>query len=721
MLKLFIVIFIELFLFQNVFAQYKTIDSLKNVLPSLKDIARINCLNDLAFEYSNPYWNKSHYVQTDTALIYATEAKKESSQLHYVRGFGMAMKNFGMIEEQRRNFILSEQFTRQAASILKRSGTQYDYYLCIVNTGWCAFNEAKYKEAIYYYKQVIPYLQSIKDDTHVAMLYRMTGNNYVQQGYFDSAFYFFEQNNEIKKSMDDINGIIHTTDFKGDMYLTAGDTAKAISFYLQSATSAKAKHVVDNHDYTTMFLVFNLKHEYDSALMYLKQDIQLIKSASTDSFLIEKNLMVAYMQAAELYLHLNNYDSAITYCKKPLQAIKNGGCINSLMIILKTLATAYEEKNNYAKTLLYTNQLLDYAYRANATPLICYANAILWKLYDKNHNIQLAYNYHLKYTELNNLLERNNYKAKIAAWDAITKMNLEEANYKSQIQSTQEKANMKIAVVNRQKQLQLYIFILIFVIIGLLIITFTRNIQLNRRKEQLQFQANQAKAQLEVAALKQQATILEMQALRSQMNPHFVFNCLSSINSFILKNKTEEASDYLTKFSRLIRMVLNNSKQSFISLEDELEMLRLYLEMERLRFKNSFDYSFTYNNSVESGNIFIPPLLFQPFAENAIWHGLMHKQEKGVLNFDFHTEEKILICIITDNGVGRKNAALLKSRSVETQKSMGLKITTERLSLLNNNSNEHTFFIIEDLYDENGNANGTRVHLKLSYKELLDV
>ncbi len=168
-------------------------------------------------------------------------------------------------------------------------------------------------------------------------------------------------------------------------------------------------------------------------------------------------------------------------------------------------------------------------------------------------------------------------------------------------------------------------------------------------------------------------------------------------------------------------MVLNNSKRPFISLEDELETLRLYLDMERLRFKDSFDYSFTYNNTVDVDNIFIPPLLLQPFAENAIWHGLMHKQAKGFLNFTFSTEENFLLCIITDNGVGREQAELLKSKSAEKQKSLGLKITTERLSLLNNNSNEQTFFTIEDLTDENGNAIGTRVHLKIYCKEMVEV
>ena len=130
-------------------------------------------------------------------------------------------------------------------------------------------------------------------------------------------------------------------------------------------------------------------------------------------------------------------------------------------------------------------------------------------------------------------------------------------------------------------------------------------------------------------------------------------------------------------------MVLTNSKKSFISLEDELEMLRLYLEMEKLRFKDSFDYSITFVNSIDDGNVFLPPLLLQPFAENAIWHGLMHKKDRENLEFELSIEEKILTCTITDNGIGRTKAAAMKSKSAEKQKSLGLQITKERLALLN--------------------------------------
>jgi LytS/YehU family sensor histidine kinase len=241
-----------------------------------------------------------------------------------------------------------------------------------------------------------------------------------------------------------------------------------------------------------------------------------------------------------------------------------------------------------------------------------------------------------------------------------------------------------------------------------------KNMALKRKNEKLESRQKEAELQHHV-------TELEMQALRAQMNPHFIFNCLSSINRFILKNEMEAASNYLTKFSRLIRMVLNNSKKQFISLEDELEMLRLYLDMERLRFKDAFDYSITFTNSIDAGNVFVPPLLFQPFAENAIWHGLMNKEGQGHLGIELSVDNKFLHCIITDNGVGRSKAFEIKSKSAEKQKSMGLQITSERLALLNQANAGPTYFNLEDILDEKGRAAGTRVILKMTYKNLAEV
>lgn len=215
---------------------------------------------------------------------------------------------------------------------------------------------------------------------------------------------------------------------------------------------------------------------------------------------------------------------------------------------------------------------------------------------------------------------------------------------------------------------------------------------------------------------------IEMQALRAQMNPHFIFNCLSSINRFVLKNETETASDYLTKFSRLMRNVLTNSKKSYISLEDEMETLRLYLEMEKLRFKDGFTYCIRMEENMNPSTIFIPPLLFQPFVENAVWHGLMHKTDPGRLDIQLSTEKNRLICIIEDNGVGRSFAQASESKSGEKKKSMGIQITKERLSLINGKAEiAENDFVIEDLYDDAGHAAGTKVLVRIMYKEMIDV
>ena len=248
--------------------------------------------------------------------------------------------------------------------------------------------------------------------------------------------------------------------------------------------------------------------------------------------------------------------------------------------------------------------------------------------------------------------------------------------------------------------------LLLFVAMGIFVF---RNLSLKRKNEKLQNEKRQAE-------LQQKASELEMQALRAQMNPHFIFNCLSSINKFILKNDTDTASDYLTRFSRLIRQSLTNSQLSLIPLSDEIEMLRLYLDMERLRFSESFTYSIIYENTIEPETIFIPPMLLQPFCENAIWHGLMHKVGQGKLDVIMSLQNGELQCVIADNGIGREKAAELKIRSNGKQKSFGLKITTERLALFNNEKTVHSFYKTEDLLDLDGNIAGTKVILNIKLK-----
>ena len=206
----------------------------------------------------------------------------------------------------------------------------------------------------------------------------------------------------------------------------------------------------------------------------------------------------------------------------------------------------------------------------------------------------------------------------------------------------------------------------------------------------------------------------EMTALRAQMNPHFIFNCLNSIKLYTLENDSVTASEYLTKFSQLIRLVLENSRSEKVTLEKELQTLTLYIEMEAMRFKNKVRYSIEVANDIDVSYIEIPPLLIQPYVENAIWHGLMQKKEGGFIRITTSMAAHNLLRIeISDNGVGRKQAQEYKSKSVTTKKSFGLKMTSERMQLINQVYRTNTSVEIIDETDEQNNACGTKVIIEI--------
>ena len=216
------------------------------------------------------------------------------------------------------------------------------------------------------------------------------------------------------------------------------------------------------------------------------------------------------------------------------------------------------------------------------------------------------------------------------------------------------------------------------------------------------------------ANFSQQIADMEMRALRAQMNPHFIFNSLNSIQKYILKNEHFEASQYLTKFSRLIRLILDHSNQNNILLSSEMELLRLYCEMECLRFDNKFTYNIKAGSDIPADTVEIPSMLIQPYAENAIWHGLLHKDNPGHLTIAFSLKEKnILRVLVEDDGVGRQKAAELKSKQVLKKKSYGIKITEDRIAIINRMNNINASSTITDLTDGAGNAAGTSVVLEI--------
>jgi hypothetical protein len=700
-----------------------TIVSLKNKLSSLKDTARINCLLDIGGEYSN--WG---HDKTDSVKLYVTTAKNESEKIGYKYGIAAALLfSAGHEVFVTKNLIAAEKYINQAKALGEAIG---DPKLL----GWVALMESelyirrKDPGLIDLWKKALTYFEKAGDIEGQAEASNWIGSQYLWQGEYEQAFPYCEKSVALSKlpRTHKISWGYFLVQFSlsnmSELYGAAGDYETAMN-YLKESNAFAVKYKTNWSQYADIADLYCTMGQYDSTMVYWnkwRNDPEWVKSASGHKA-YGNNIL------ATVYIKTNRFDEAIPLSKSSLDtfiAIKNfaGSCIPLL-----ALAEEYVGKKQYKAALYYTNAGIDTARKYKLLPQEIDGYKILSSVQNELGDHKKAYTNLLKYMKLKDsvenkkfLLQLNNYKKKA-----------EDAQKESRIGLLNKDNKIKQQQLKQQATFRNFL-IAIFIAIVFAGLYVFRNINLKRKNERLrqeqkeqEWKLKELESENKHVELQKQSAELEMQALRAQMNPHFIFNSLSSINHFILKNESKTASNYLTRFSRLIRMVLMNSQKPLITLQDELEMLRIYLDMERLRFKNSFDYFISFKNEIDAENVFVPPLILQPFCENAIWHGLMHKDGHGHLTIDLGMENNIIECVIADDGIGREKAAELKSKSVERarlldgqEKSLGLQITTQRLALLNQNKNVQTFYTIEDISDENKKILGTKVILKISHKEL---
>lgn len=222
------------------------------------------------------------------------------------------------------------------------------------------------------------------------------------------------------------------------------------------------------------------------------------------------------------------------------------------------------------------------------------------------------------------------------------------------------------------------------------------------------------KARYEVELAKAQ-----LEALKVRMNPHFMANTLTSIRSLLFNDRKDDAIQYLTLFAKLMRTTLENASRDHITLAEELHYIRNYLDIEELRFAGKFTTSIIFSESLAPADLLVPPSIFQPFIENAINHGLMHRTSEGKLTIHFEPEGTLLKCSIEDNGVGRKRSGEIENQSLNSHSSLSEYITRERVNLLNKIYATKQFSIdTQDLADIEGNPCGTRVVVRLPVKSI---
>ena len=496
---------------------------------------------------------------------------------------------------------------------------------------------------------------------HLAFSLRIISNIYHAVGDYQNAFNAASESFSLNK--EDKSNMTLSIIQMGALYKSMHDYATALVYFHQ-AEELKPRPL--GYEYrelnTQMGLLYSERGQFDSALYHYR------RALPGHPFSVNVNLRIG-----ECYILQRKFDTAYEYLHKVYDEEQ---IINDLPILLPAmlgLATIYIHRNQLDSSLFLARKAYGIATERGIRQEKRDASLLLANIYEIKKNDALALSFYKQYVDLKDSILSDQFKGQLYSF----KKRSDDTAHESELRFLRN----------------------VVLVIGLAALFICLVLVLRHKNEKLR--------------LKQQSTNLEMQALRAQMNPHFIFNCLTAINYFILDKDTDSASDYLIRFSRLIRLVLINSEKAAITLEEELLLTRLYLEMEQLRFANSFDYEIHYDVGIEPSMVIVPSFILQPFCENAIWHGLLHKEGKRKLCIDLAMKEKILVCTITDNGIGLAKAAALKENTIEKKSSLGLKLTTDRLTIFNGQKERSGSFVIEDVLDDSGNICGTRVIIKI--------
>lgn len=666
---------------------------LRSQLPATEDTNRVKWLLKVTRLHLN-----STTVRADSAIIYAGKGYELATKLVYKTGIIDAAIMKGQILLQLSQPDDGIIYYRIARGLAQETGDTLRQTIALRGIGQSLWYQGKYREARDTIYASINYFLQMGQYYSVCDAFLTISTIYADEGNYEKGFEMAQQALALSRKYDNRpNGILSLIQI-GKLYRSIGDYAAAIDYYNQGYA-----YKPDKADWTSRHLshcmgdIYMDKKMYDSALYYYRF-----------SFSGNPKSPLSRLKMGYYFIAIRNYDSAFQYFNGLYSMGDKSGEGNIRYNAMLGLGTVYFHRKDYVNALNLVNKVLEKAKTNNARLTIRDACEVLSSIYSATNQPGRALVLYKEYEAMKDSILNDQLKGRLYEFKRIAEdeRNLAKiALLQKETRITEQ--NLRAA---RTSASILIIGIVVLLVLGTVIFW---TISLKRKNEKLRNESSRMEWE-------HAAKDLEMQALRARMNPHFIFNCLSSINRFILKNEPDQASDYLTRFSRLIRLVLLNSQNPLILLEEEVEMLRLYIEMEQLRFRHQFNYSITYTNDIKPGNIVIPPLLLQPFCENAIWHGLMHKNGKGNLSIAFGMEKGVLKCIITDDGVGRERSKEIKGRSGEEKKSFGLKLTAERLALFNEDNLVQSSWSIEDVLDENGTIAGTRVTLDIRYKEFIE-
>lgn len=671
-------------------ASPEAIDSLKKELPVLKGVARIDCLNALGGAYigSPPKWfGTDTKYNFDTAELFVAEALKEAKKISYTYGIATAtLLKAELVFDKYENYAEAEKLCRESIFLYKETANKKGLNKAYWRLGAALHAQSNFEESLKNYDTSYRLSKSAGDSLYVIYTIITAVYSYMERGDYDNAFEKVLMLHQLITAGSDVKWKAYEVELLSELYYEIRDYNTALKYLHQQLQ-------LGDNCYQQLAQTFAQNNQLDSAAYYYK----LVVVDTSD----QRKLRFYLRDLGEYYLFYKKYREALAPLVRSLHYHKQAHDVNQVMQTLFPIAKAYLGLQKYDSAFWYAHRVFITAKQKDARQFIQDACEILSLIYDRWHQSDSAYFYYKQYSGMKDSVLNDRVKGKLGGFVFEQKIaSLRQEKYIQQVQL--------------QKQFLLKRILISGIIVSLLLALIVfRNISLKRRNEVHRRELIENEFRIQQLESQRQLSELQMQALRAQMNPHFIFNSLNSINRFILRNDKLQASHYLTKFSKLARHTLQNAQLSSITLEREFEALRLYLELEAVRLDHQFSYSISVADDIDVAAVKVPPLLIQPFAENAIWHGLMPKPEKGHLRIELFVEASALCCRIADDGVGRKQAAELKKNSITTHKSIGLEVTVNRIALLQQGQEPDNAVKVTDLVAPNGTPAGTEVFFKI--------
>ena len=723
-IKIILTLFPFLFIWQITQAQnQQVVDSLEALLETdLSDKKRVDVLNKLAFKFK----------ETDSSKVarYTQESIELANKIEYPEGEAHAYLHIGWVTMTNGYYPQATKLFEKAYDITEDADLTSIKAKVITSLGVVNWYQGKFEIALEYHKENLRYYESINSKIDISSTYGRIGIIKDDLGeYEDSREYYFKQLQILLELEEERpEHIANTYNNIGATYSDQSNYLKAMEYHLMAL---RIHEDIGNKffiavDLTNIGLIQQKQKNFEKALDYYQEALVLFEEMNN-----QNGLAVIYLNISTVYNTLNDLDESLKFALKSLEIFKNIGDKYQIVDIYIQISKIYIKLEYLDEALKYAEMGMKQGKEIDAEPLIteCYLNK------------GLIY-YHLKeFTKSKTFLEEalelgNKIKEPEVVKDTyktLSQVEKELGNYEAAYESHVLFKELSDSLFNEEKSKQISTLEIQYEtekkdqeILNLNQQTEIKDLQVQRRNFYLigagvlavlllglgfvLFQQNQLQNQ-------QQTTALEQRLLRSQMNPHFIFNSLIAIQNYIYQNKAPEAGRFLAKFSQLMRAILEGSRHDLIPLEEEVKLLENYLILQQLRFENRFTYEIEVDDKLSPEEVIIPPMLAQPFLENSIEHGFKNLEQEGkiLIRFSSTQNEKMLL-EVEDNGMGLNQSLAIKQEEQPQKVSRATQITQERLALLNRKESKKLSFNIQDRSEVEANTQGTLVSLSIPLK-----